>query len=76
MGMVAAALVSFLAEDSMGKFQIIHESSTDMLRKKCDDMHRRQPIVIRGGRIVSGYMPLTPIGTDTHFHACLVVFAS
>ena len=73
MGMVAAALVSLIAHGSTGKYIILYERNPKNMKQKSEVLAKTQPPAVDDGKIRQGYLPLTPVNDETHFHACLIV---
>lgn len=73
MGMVALALGSLLARGSTGDYRIMCGRLPGEMLSRCEALMMSHPLETCGGRIVSGYLPLTPVYAETCFHACLVV---
>lgn len=73
MGAITLALRNHLAEGSKGTFQIIHGNEGHYLRL-CEEMETKEPININNGKIVKGFLPLTPPLTDSLFGAYLNVY--
>ena len=72
MGAVALNLRTHLAERSTGEFGINH-SREGHFRKYCDEMKIKEPLITESGKIVSGFLPLTPPLPDCTFGAWIIV---
>ena len=73
MGYVALRLARFLAIGSEGKLCFDFDRNPDLLFRRMREQQNRSPLIRLGGRIEHGYLPLTPIDGQTHFHASLQV---
>lgn len=74
MGMVANSLGIMPDEGSTAWFRIASESSGERLKSRMAAVASRAPLVKSRAyagdeRYLLGYLPLTPIGSDTRFHA-------
>ena len=72
MGAVALKLREKLAEGSKGHFQI-HFSTSISFLKFAQKQEAEKPLILRDGKIASGFLPLTPPLETNHFGAFLVV---
>jgi hypothetical protein len=73
MGAITLALRNHLAEGSKGTFQITHGNEGHYLRL-CEEMETKEPLKMNNGKIVRGFLPLTPPSTDSLFGAYLNVY--
>lgn len=73
MGMVAAALTPLIAPGSTGRYLILYERLPEDMKQRCHALAESQPLATEKGKILQGYLPLTPVNAETHFHACLTV---
>jgi len=71
MGAIALKLREKLAEGSKGHFQIYFSTSISFL-KFAQKQEAEKPLILRDGKIVSGFLPLTPPLETNHFGAYLV----
>lgn len=72
MGTLALKMREFLLPGSKGHLEIYHSKTIDFQafgRKR----EREMPLVLTGNRMVSGFLPLTPMLSDHSFGACLEV---
>ena len=74
MGLVAHCIASrFMAEGSSGSYHVAYAPSPAQHIERHRAMYAQHPLVIEGRRIVSGYLPLTPLHDDTLYHAYIIV---
>lgn len=73
MGMVAAALTPLIAPSSTGRYLILYERLPEYMKQRYHALAESQPLATDKGKILQGYLPLTPVNAETHFHACLTV---
>ncbi len=59
MGAIALSLRTHLAEQSAGEFRIMH-GKEGQFNRFCDEMVKNEPLIMEGGKIVSGFLPVTP----------------
>ena len=71
MGALALKLREKLAEGSKGHFQI-HFSTSISFLKYAQKQEAEKPLMLRDGKIVSGFLPLTPPLETNHFGAYIV----
>lgn len=74
MGAIVLALRKRLAKDSSGTFKIVHQKG-GLLPDFFTKMKKESPIVIEEGKIIRGFLPLTPACGDTLFGAYLNVIS-
>ena len=72
MGAIALSLRTHLAEQSVGEFRIIH-GKVGHFALFCEEMTRTEPLITDNGKIVSGYLPLTPPLPESSFGAYISV---
>ena len=70
MGAVALSLRNHVAEYSNGEFRITHGKNGDFF-EFCREMTKKEPMILDDGRIVAGFLPLTPVLPDCSFAAYL-----
>ena len=74
MGIVALSLSEhYLAEESEGVFQVQYFSRQGEAYRYYLETKKNIPLVVEGGKIVSGCLFLTPVLEDTIFIANLIV---
>ncbi|MEI6900379.1 MAG: hypothetical protein WCL00_10915, partial [Bacteroidota bacterium] len=73
MGAIALALRNHLAEGSTGVFRIYHGKDGQFL-KYCEEMKSGETVLMNKGKIVRGFLPLTPPSTHSLFGAYLNVY--
>lgn len=74
MGIVAHSIFGkYVDKNKRGIFNIIHHSSTDELRSTELKMKQQYPLVTNNGRVVSGFLPLTPIAKNTQNLAFILI---
>lgn len=72
MGYVACRLNSLIQPDAEARMIINYHSSPGDLKKWQQEQLVSKPLRIVEGHYSSGYLPLTPIASNTHFHAFLI----
>jgi hypothetical protein len=72
MGAISLALRDHLAEGSSGIFQIKYGKEGQFMRF-CEEMRDKEPLLVRNGKIIKGFLPLTPPLADSLFGAYLNV---
>jgi hypothetical protein len=72
MGAIALSLRAQLAEKSIGEFQITHGKEGDFA-EYCEKMIKKEPLIVEYGKIISGFLPLTPALPESSFGAYLSV---
>jgi len=72
MGAIALKLRNHLSEDSIGEFRIAHKKEGH-LAQFCEEMICKEPLIVESGKIVSGFLPVTPILPESSFGAYLSV---
>ena len=75
MGMVARHLKdTFLVSDAHGKFMVEHFRSNEELTDFVNFSKQDSPLVVKQGRVQSGFMPLVPITSSTQNLAYIEVY--
>ena len=72
MGVIALSLRSHLADQSVGEFRITHGMGGHFTQF-CDEMRSTEPLITDNGKIVSGFLPLTPSLPENGFGAYIRV---
>lgn len=72
MGAIALKVRTHLAEQSAGEFRIMH-GKTGQFAQFCSEMTRKEPLIIDGRKIASGFLPVTPTTQDGSFGAWISV---
>ena len=72
MGAIALKLRDHLAEGSVGEFRIERGKNGHFFHF-CQEMVVKNPPIVTNGKIVEGFLPLTPVETDNCFGAFLSV---
>ncbi len=72
MGAIALSLRTHLAEQSIGEFRITHVKGGHFAQF-CEEMTRKEPFIADNGKIVSGFLPLTPALPENGFGAYISV---
>jgi len=72
MGAIALNLRTHLAEQSVGEFRITHGKGGHFAQFS-EEMSCKEPLIVEIGKIVSGYLPLTPSLPESSFGAYLSV---
>jgi len=68
MGAIALNLRNHFAEQSTGKFRIMHGNEGGFAQF-CEERMANEPLIIEGGKIVSGFLPVTPTASESGFGA-------
>jgi hypothetical protein len=68
MGAIALALRNHLADQSTGEFRMMHSGEGEFA-SFCEAMKISEPLIINNGRIVKGFLPLTPLSPGSTFGA-------
>ena len=68
MGAIALKLRDHLAEHSVGEFRITYGREGQFLQYS-REMMKKEPLLSDHGKIVEGFLPLTPAATDSSFGA-------
>ena len=72
MGMVSAIIADrHLVPGSTATFRVTYHKSPDEVRTAISHLSQKHPLKTSGGKIVSGFMPLTPTYDDSHFLAAI-----
>ena len=72
MGAIALSLRDHLAEGSNGEFKILY-GKAGYFYEYCREMRKKEPLLSGHGKIVTGFLPLTPARRDCSFGAYLRV---
>ena len=72
MGAIAIALRSHLAAQSTGEFRIIH-GNQGHFAKLCEEMRYKEPLIVESGKIIRGFLPVTPPFSENSFGAYISV---
>lgn len=73
MGMVAHELYkNFIAPGSRGKYSVDYYPSNEALQAAHRQDMSRHPLVVEGGRVVSGYLPLVPVTPQSLYRAYVI----
>jgi len=72
MGAIALSLRTHLAETSTGEFRIAHGKEGHFARY-CDEMMVSEPLITDDGKIICGFLPLTPTSPESSFGAYISV---
>ena len=72
MGAIALSLRSHLSEGSTGEFQIIHGKEGHFTHF-CEEMTIKEPLIMESGKIVSGFLPVTPTSNECIFGAYISI---
>jgi hypothetical protein len=68
MGAIALNLRNHLAEHSIGEFRIMH-GTEGQFAQFCEERMANEPLIIEGGKIVSGFLPVTTTSSESSFGA-------
>lgn len=73
MGMVAHELYqNFIAPGSEGKYSVDYYPSNEELQAAHRQAVSEHPLVVEGGRVVSGYLPLVPVTPQSRYRAYVI----
>lgn len=72
MGAIAINLRTHLAEQSTGEFKIMH-GKEGHFAQFCEEMTKKEPLIVDRGQIVSGFLPVTPPLPTCVFGAWVIV---
>lgn len=72
MGAIALKVRTHLAELSTGEFRIMHGKEGHFAQFS-EEMTLKEPLIIDNGKIVSGFLPLTPTSPESGFGAYISV---
>ena len=64
---------NFVNQESTGRWCLCHKSAFGELEKDEGDLSKKYPLRVCNGKIISGYLSLTPITTDTHYAVQVIV---
>lgn len=73
MGWVAVQLARLLPPEAEGEFMIDFFKDSEELWRSHTQRMKENPLVLDSGKMIRGYLPLTPITPTTHFRASLEV---
>lgn len=74
MGMVARTIYNrYIHTRSRGVYRVKYAPETKILTELNDTLTQQYPLKIDNKKITSGYLALTPIETDTHYMAYIIV---
>lgn len=74
MGVVSCLFYeNFMAPGSTGDFRIEYYPSNEELQEKHKQCLAAHPLVVKDGRLVSGYLPLVPVTTKCRYRAYVLV---
>lgn len=78
MGVVAHTIYErYVSHDSQGIFTVSYYPSNEKLRSTHEEKKKNHPTIIsKDGRIIEGYLNLTPIGKETLYIASIEVYRS
>ena len=68
MGAIALNLREHLHDGSLGEFRIFYGNEGDF-SGYCREMTKKEPVIIENGKIVQGFLQLTPLQSDSIFGA-------
>lgn len=72
MGAIALALRNHIAEQSTGEFKMMHSGEGEFA-SFCEAMKTSEPLITNNGKIVRGFLPLTPSSPSSTFGAYIRV---
>ena len=72
MGAIALSLRTHLAEQSVGEFRITNGKGGHFAQF-CEEMTRKEPLITNKGKIVSGFLSLTPALPESSFGAYIII---
>lgn len=64
---------NFMASESIGHFSIEYYSSNAELLERHEQNLESHPLMVANGKLVSGYLPLVPVTTRSHYRAYVFV---
>ena len=73
MGQVSVDLARLLAPSAEARFTIGYARETGTAWDECQRQRKECPLVLENEKLRGGYLPLTPVGLHTHYHAALWV---
>ena len=77
MGMLSRLLYDkYICPQSSGCFSVDYFSTSGKLHEDHQEKLAAYPLIMGDGRIKSGYLSLTPVGTQTNYRASVLVFDS
>lgn len=72
MGAIALNLRNHLADQSTGEFRILH-GNKGHFEQFCKEMMIKEPLIVENGKIVNGFLPVTPTSPKSSFGAYLSI---
>ena len=72
MGAVALSLRDHLASGSTGKFRI-SQGTEGQFQQFCREKAKKESIIVESGKIIHGFLPLTPYLPNSHFGAFMSI---
>ncbi len=72
MGAVALSLREHLAEDATGEFRIFHGKEGEF-QQFCDEKLKKEPLICDNGKMMEGFLPLSPAEKDGNFGAWISI---
>ncbi len=73
MGWLALHLFrNYFDENACGSFQIEFHKQPEVINRRHQEMQLKAPLVLKNGKIVSGYMPLCPVDNETNYSAYIL----
>ena len=72
MGAIALSLRPHLSEQSIGEFRIMH-GKEGHFAQLVEEMQEKEPLIMESGKIVSGFLPVTPSSPESSFGAYISI---
>lgn len=73
MGVVSAAIANrYIAEGKQARYTIEYYPTAEALQKEYHRLSNEHPLTIKSNRIVSGFLPLTPVGENNNYMAYIL----
>jgi len=72
MGAIALSIRTHLAEQSIGEFRIMN-GKVGHFAQFCEERMVSEPLIVKSGKMVSGFLPVSPTLTDSSFGAYISV---
>jgi len=73
MGIVAHSLfVRRLSPEAEGVFRLAFFNDSESLQVFVEEQKKTHPMILQDGKMLKGYLPLTPVGLDARYHAYIV----
>lgn len=63
----------FVSASSRGRFSVTFYKQPGEALKAHEEMSASSPLCVQGGRVVRGYLPLSPVATDTRYAAFALI---